>query len=159
MALERQVVNTETGEIRSRVSLGDNENFVMLFRNQMDSLVEIQRKDAKASIIFTFILQHMDKENSLIVSIDALSEALDMSVATVNRKIKFLKDNNFICTLRTGGSSIYYVNSNIAWTTYANKREFAFFRSNVVISKTEQQKRKMKVSHYKEVAVKQAKPH
>ena len=47
MALERQIIDTETGEVKSRGSLGENSNFVMLFRNQMSALVELKNQNQK----------------------------------------------------------------------------------------------------------------
>ena len=68
MALERQIIDTETGEVKSRGSLGENSNFVMLFRNQMSALVELQKSEPKAGALFMFFMEHMDRENALIVS-------------------------------------------------------------------------------------------
>lgn len=137
--LERQIVDTSTGEIKSRGQLGENNNFVMLFRNQISYIVEVQKEDPKAGVLFMFFLEHMDRENALIVSTETIAEILGWGVATVYRKIKVLKEKNFIQSKRTGNSSIYFINANIAWTTYANKKEYAKFKASVLISKSEQQ--------------------
>lgn len=141
MSLERQVIDTATGEVKSRGYLGENQNFVMLFRNEISSIVNLQKEDAKAGVLFMFLLEHMDRENALIVSIETISELLEWSRPTVCRKIKFLKEKNFITTARTGNSSIYFVNANIAWSTYGNKKEYAKFKASVLISKSEQEYR------------------
>lgn len=138
MALERQIVDLSTGEIKSRGALGENNNFVMLFRNEISSIVSIQKEDPKAGALFMFFLEHMDRENALIVSVETISELLEWSEPTIYRKIKVLKEKNLISTKRTGNSSIYFVNANVAWTTYANKKEYAKFKTNVLISKKEQ---------------------
>ena len=74
--LERQIVDKRTGEIKSRGSLGENNNFVMLFRNEISSIVTIQKEDAKAGALFLFFLEHMDRDNALIVSQECMSEIL-----------------------------------------------------------------------------------
>ncbi len=150
MALERQIVDRETGEVKSRGYLGENQNFVMLFRNEISSIVNLQKEDAKAGVLFMFLLEHMDRENALIVSIETISELLEWSRPTVCRKIKFLKEKNFITTARTGNSSIYFVNANIAWSTYGNKKEYAKFKASVLISKSEQEYR-IKASKFKQL--------
>lgn len=157
MALERRVVDTITGEIKSRGTLGENNNFIMLFRNQISSIVEIQKTDPKAGALFLFFLEHMDRENALIVSIETIAELMDWSIATVNRKIKFLKEKKFIQTKRTGNSSVYFINANIAWTTYANKKEYAKFKASVLVSKSEQQY-KVASSRFKKIDLKTMKP-
>lgn len=150
MSLERQVIDTATGEVKSRGYLGENQNFVMLFRNEISSIVNLQKEDAKAGVLFMFLLEHMDRENALIVSIETISELLEWSRPTVCRKIKFLKEKNFITTARTGNSSIYFVNANIAWSTYGNKKEYAKFKASVLISKSEQEYR-IKASKFKQL--------
>ena len=150
MALERQIVDTSTGEVRSRGSLGENSNFVMLFRNEISSIVNLQKEDAKAGVLFMFFIEHMDRENALIVSIETISELLEWSRPTVCRKIKILKEKNFITTARTGNSSIYFVNANIAWSTYGNKKEYAKFKASVLISKSEQEYR-IKSTKFKQI--------
>lgn len=150
MALQRQIIDSETGEVKSWGALGDNNNFVMLFRNEMSSLVNLQKTDAKAGALLMFLMQHMDRENALIVSIETMSEMLEWSTATIYRKLKVLRDNNFLTSQRTGNSSIYFINANVAWTTYGNKKQYAKFKANVLISKSEQEYR-LKSSKFKQL--------
>lgn len=150
MGLERQIVDSATGEVKSRGQLGENSNFVMLFRNEISSLVVLQKEDPKAGALLMFLMQHMDRDNALIVSIETIAEFMEWSKPTVNRKIKVLKDKNFISTARTGNSNVYFVNANIAWTTYGNKKEYAKFRATVLISKTEQEYR-IKARKFKQI--------
>lgn len=150
MALARQIIDTDTGEVKSFGVIEGNANFVMLFKSEISSIVQIQKDDPKAGALFMFLLEHMDKDNALIVSLEAMSEILGWGKATVSRKVKYLKDKNFITTQRTGNSSVYFVNANIAWTTYANKKEYATFKASVLISKSEQQHR-LKSSRFKQL--------
>lgn len=150
MALERQIIDTETGEVKSRGSLGENSNFVMLFRNQMSALVELQKTEPKAGALFMFFMEHMDRENALIVSIKTISEILEWSEPTVYRQVKTLKEKNLITIAKSGTSNIYFINSQIAWTTYGNKKEYSRFNANVLISKSEQEYR-IKASKFKQI--------
>ena len=150
MALERQIIDTETGEVKSRGSLGENSNFVMLFRNQMSALVELQKAEPKAGALFMFFMEHMDRENALIVSIKTISEILEWSEPTVYRQIKTLKDKNLISIAKSGTSNIYFINSQVAWTTYGNKKEYSKFNANVLISKSEQEYR-IKANKFKQI--------
>jgi Fe2+ or Zn2+ uptake regulation protein len=137
---QTQIVDLETGEVKntSKKKLGENNNFVMFFRDEMHSLQKIAVEDGKALSVLMLLTEHMDQTNSLIVSRDAIAEILEMSVPTVDRKLKFLRDKNFITVIKSGTSNIYTVNSKIAWTTYANQKQYAKFTSNVLVSKTEQ---------------------
>lgn len=153
MALERQIVDRETGEVKSRGSLGENSNFVMLFRNQMSALVELQKAEPKAGALFMFFMEHMDRENALIVSIKTISEILGWSEPTVYRQIKILKDKNLVSIAKSGTSNIYFINSQVAWTTYGNKKEYSKFNANVLISKSEQEYR-IKANKFKQIDLK-----
>ena len=93
MALERQIVDRETGEVKVGFTR-ENSNFVMLFRNQMSALVELQKQSQGWCFIYVF-MEHMDRENALIVSIKTISEILEWSEPTVYRQIKTLKDKKF----------------------------------------------------------------
>lgn len=150
MALERQIIDTDTGEVKSRGTLGENSNFVMLFRNQMSALVELQKSEPKAGALFMFFMEHMDRENALIVSIKTISEILEWSEPTVYRQIKTLKEKNLITTAKSGTSNIYFINSQVAWTTYGNKKEYSRFNASVLISKSEQEYR-IKASKFKQL--------
>ena len=150
MALERQIIDTETGEVKSRGSLGENSNFVMLFRNQMSALVELQKTEPKAGALFMFFMEHMDRENALIVSIKTISEILEWSEPTVYRQIKVLKEKNLITIAKSGTSNIYFINSQVAWTTYGNKKEYSRFNASILISKSEQEYR-IKASKFKQL--------
>ena len=69
-----------------------------------------------------FFMEHMDRENALIVSIKTISEILEWSEPTVYRQIKVLKEKNLITIAKSGTSNIYFINSQVAWTTYGNKK-------------------------------------
>jgi len=150
MKLERQIVDTDTGEIKSRGSLGENSNFLMLFRKEISSLIAIQKDDAKAGALFLFFMEHMDKSNALIASQDCIAEIFGWSIPTVKRKLQILKDKGFISIKRTGNSSIYFINANIVWSTYGNKKQYAHFHTSIIISKSEQEY-KIKSSAFKKI--------
>ena len=150
MALERQIIDTETGEVKSRGSLGENSNFVMLFRNQMSVSCWTPKSEPKAGALFMFFMEHMDRENALIVSIKTISEILEWSELTVYRQIKVLKEKNLITIAKSGTSNIYFINSQVAWTTYGNKKEYAKFNASVLISKSEQEYR-IRASKFKQL--------
>lgn len=139
--LERQIIDTKTGEVKSRGTLGENTDFIMLFRTGMDAVTELAKCDGKAFALLSLIMRHMDRENALVASRDVLAELLEFSVPTVDRKIKVLKDKQFLDVVKSGTSNIYLVNSSIAWTTYGNKKQYSKFSATVLVGKSEQQYR------------------
>ena len=47
-------------------------------------------------------------------------------------------------------NNIYFINSQVAWTTYGNKKEYSKFNANVLISKSEQEYR-IKANKFKQI--------
>ena len=92
----------------------------------------------------------MDQENALIVSQETLSEYFGISKRTIIRQLNVLKEKGFIEIIKSGTTNVYLVNANIAWTSYANKREYAQFKANVFVSKSEQEY-KIKSSKFKQL--------
>jgi len=105
----------------------------------MASIRELLKEEPKAVNLFLFLTEHMDNSNALIVSKETLSEHMDCSVRTITRQVKILKEKGFLQVLKSGPSNVYCVNANIAWTTSGSKREYARFRAEVLISRSEQQ--------------------
>ncbi|MDR8076718.1 replication/maintenance protein RepL [Burkholderia cenocepacia] len=140
--LLQQIVDVQTGEILTQKELAKNHNFVMLFRNGMDDFMKLCVKDGKAAAILVAMIKQMGENNSLIVSRETLAELLGFSVPTVDRKLKYLRDNNFFSISKSGNMNIYNINSNLAWSTYANNRKYSKFNATVLIGENEQAKYK-----------------
>ena len=104
----------------------------------------------KAASLFLFLSEKMDQENALIVSQETLSEYFGISKRTIIRQLNVLKEKGFIEIIKSGTANVYLVNANIAWTSYANKREYAQFKANVFVSKSEQEY-KIKSSKFKQL--------
>jgi Fe2+ or Zn2+ uptake regulation protein len=138
MSREQRIVDTETGEILSSRKIKSNANFVQFYRNEIGSIRDLIKDEPKAASLFLFLSEKMDQENALIVSQETLSEYFGISKRTIIRQLNVLKEKGFIEIIKSGTANVYLVNANIAWTSYANKREYAQFKANVFVSKTEQ---------------------
>jgi biotin operon repressor len=138
MAKIQQIVDKETGEVETSRVIKSNSNFVQFYRNEMASIRTLAMDDSKAAALFLYLAEHMDTENALVVSRETIAEQLEWSVPTVDRKIKSLKEKGFITTVKSGTSNIYMINANLVWTSNGTKREYAKFKAQVLISKSEQ---------------------
>lgn len=114
-----------------------NRNFVMVFREHMPELRWLNKKSRYGSDIFNFIVEHMDHANALVCSYQVFMDYFDISSETVRRAIKFLKTNGFISVLKTGTSNVYIVNTEIAWTSSEDKKQYCKFQGNVLVSVNE----------------------
>ena len=76
-------------------------------------MIAFTKKHGSARALLDFLARHMKRNNSVIVSNTALAEILNMSLSTVNKNIRILKDNKLISTARTGSASIFYLNKAV----------------------------------------------
>lgn len=91
-----------------------------------------------ASKIFWFIANHMDGYNALIASYAVFSEALDISIPTVTRGIKKLREMGLLYIRKTGATNVYMLNPDVIWKSWGNNRKYCDFPAKVIISANEQ---------------------
>jgi hypothetical protein len=133
MAHEKEIVDYSTGEI-SLV----NDKFVQLYIDKLDLIIEMTGENPTAVKIFVWLLQHMDKRNALVISQEALAEAMSLHRTTIFRCTNYLKEKKAVEIVKSGSTSIYAVNAQIAWKADAKGKQFAMFDAAVYIAKSEQ---------------------
>lgn len=112
----------------------------------------LKQKDGLVSLrIFLFLIDHMDNYNAVVCSHKVIQEALDMSLSTVNRGVKCLKDNQILEIGKTGTTNVYYLNKEIIWHSWSNNRKYAKFGATVVLSESEQ---KAETTRYSQITLK-----
>ena len=114
-----------------------NRDFIQLYRDHVDDVAKLARENPRAYDLFMLLIKHMDGTNALCVSNGALQELLECGKATVCRAVKHLKDNGWVCVLKSGTSNVYIVNPEVAWTSYGNQKQYCQFTSSVLLSSTE----------------------
>lgn len=114
-----------------------NKDFIQLYRNHIDDQARLAGENYTAYKMLMLLIKNMDGNNALIVSRTALSELLECTEKTISRAVKYLKENGWICVLKSGTSNVYIVNPDIAWTSYGNQKQYCKFQSNVLLSSTE----------------------
>lgn len=113
-----------------------NHDFVQMYRDNLETLSFLSTNKSALNL-FILLLKHMDGMNALTVSINALTEIMGVSRATVLRSVKFLKEHGYVAVLKTGNSNVYVVNPDIAWTSYGYQKKYCKFPSNVLLSSSE----------------------
>lgn len=114
-----------------------NRDFIQLYRDHVDDVARLARENGKAYDLFMLLIKHMDGNNALCVSNKALQELLNCSKPTVCKAINYLRDNGWICVLKSGTSNVYIVNPEVAWTSYGNQKRYCKFQANVILSSSE----------------------
>lgn len=133
------LVKEEMEEIEREAQANTNTGFVQLYRKPMRSFRKIIRGNPVAAEIFYFLLEHMDRGNSLACSYATLQEITGTSKSTVTRAIKFLKQEQHLSVSKMGNCNVYHINADIAWTTWGNGKKYAKFNATIVLAESEQE--------------------
>ena len=133
MRHEKTKIDYSTGEV-TRV----NANFIQFYNDKLPFVNSMIKDDATAVRLFLFLVEHMDKRNAIIISQQAISEALELNRRTIIRCIKYLVEKKALTIFKSGTSNIYAINSQIVWRSNADGKEYALFDARVYISKSEQ---------------------
>lgn len=131
-----------------------NRDFIQLYRSHIDDIAKLARDNPRAYDLFMLLIKHMDGTNALCVSMQALSEIMNLSRQSLSKSVKYLKDNGWICVLRNGSSNVYIVNPNVAWTSYGNQKKYCKFQANVLLSSSENARylnNPKAISHFKTI--------
>lgn len=114
-----------------------NSDFIQVYRNHIEALAELGTNNPTALKLLVFFMKHMDGTNALCVSNITLQEIFGYSKVTICKTIKYLKDNGWICVLKSGTANIYVVNPDVAWTSYGYQKQYCKFNATVFLSESE----------------------
>lgn len=116
-------------------------NFYQVNKDNSEYLRSCLDENPKALKLLFFVFDHMDKYNAVMCSYQVFQEALGISKATVQRCIKYLKDNGFLYVYKSGSSNVYVANKDLVWNSWGNNVEYCEFPANIVLSASEQEER------------------
>ncbi len=172
-----KIVDSETGEILKESTAQNTVNMIdfserlknqekkensspftkwtQLNNEHTKDLMTLAVKYPRAHAVLYFLVDQMDNQNAIIVSINTLAELMGVSRQTVSNSIKILKDTNFIEVHKSGSSNVYSVNNSVFWKSHQKNRKYAKFSANVIISSEEQDKDiKQKITRTKTIELK-----
>ena len=132
-------MTTEEEVIAARKS--SFEKFYQINKKKAEYLTYCLDENPTALKILFFIFSNMDGYNSVACSYKVLEEALGLSKSTLIRAVRFLKKHGFIYVYKSGSANVYVANSDLAWSSWGNNRKYCKFPTNIILSKTEQEKR------------------
>ena len=112
-------------------------NFVKYHSKTGLELINFTKKHGAARAMLDFLTRHMKSNNGVMISNQALSEVLGMSISSTNKNIRILKDNNLLVTIRTGHSSIFYINAAVATCTKERYVRAYTLNTTVILSDKE----------------------
>ncbi|MDO1451532.1 replication/maintenance protein RepL [Rhodocytophaga aerolata] len=115
-----------------------NDNFIQFYEDNISLIREMIEENPTALKVLLWIIEKMDKNNALVISQIALAESLNVHRNTIGNSISYLKQKKAVEVLKSGSTNIYAVNTEIAWKSLANNKQFALFSAKVYLSSSEQ---------------------
>lgn len=106
-------------------------------KRAMKELEVLAVKSPAAMGTLMYMVNRMSRTNALVVSQKAIAKALGLSLKSIGNSVKLLTDHHFIQTIKVGNTSIYVVNSKVAWQGERGAR-YAAFGADVIAIESEQ---------------------
>lgn len=147
----QQVIDSRSGEVLSSRTINGNLDFVQISRSSMPATRDFVLKYPRAFALFWYLVEQMDKENALIISRETLAELQKCSVRTITRQLEILKEEKYIDIVKSGVNNVYLINASIAWTSNGDRKQYARFRAQVIVSEQEQNHLRTKASRIKQL--------
>jgi hypothetical protein len=116
-----------------------NDNFLQMYKDHIPVIRKVIKESPQAAEMLFWMMENMNDRNALIVSQQALAEAMDCHRNTINNHIRYLKEMKAIYTLKSGSSNIYYLNKEIVWQDNAHNKRFGKFGATIVVAESEQE--------------------
>lgn len=131
-------IDEKTGELLAeKRTISDNKDFLMFYREHLSTIAQLSN-EPQALRLFLWMVDKMNRVNSLMCSVKVMAEALDVSEPTIYRAVKHLKDGQYIKTIKSGASNIYHINAQIVWQSMQSRHQHAEFNTRVIVSENEQ---------------------
>lgn len=122
---------------KTKTYKNENKDFIMLYRTHIDDITRLAGEHYTAYRVLQFLIRWMDGTNALVISMQAMSDILGLSRQTISKAVAYLKDEGWICVMKSGTSNVYIVNPEVAWTSYADQKSLCNFNASVLLSSSE----------------------
>lgn len=122
----------------------DPADFVQITRGYLKAQRELAKQSTPAWMMLSFLLERMNRANSVVVSQSALAELLGFARPTISKATQVLVEQKWVEVTKIGTAYAYTVNSKVAWRGKQGQR-WAIFNAAVVTVESEQNKNNFKV--------------
>lgn len=126
--------------VNAVVPLGEKPNtygWLQLEKKAAQELQKLIKASPVAAGTLMYLVNNMSRSNALVVSQQAIANAVGAKRQTVNQAIRYLAEHNFIQTLKVGGATVYIVNSRVMWQGNRGER-YAAFGADIIAIEAEQ---------------------
>lgn len=114
-------------------------DFVQVSRRYMKDIRTLSEKNKLSLKILLILAEKMNRQNAVVVSQKTLCQLVGKGRTSVYNAVKILEDGKWLKTLKVGTANAYIMNERVFWSDQTDKRRYAIFSANVVVSEDEQE--------------------
>lgn len=115
-----------------------NASWVQIQRSSLRDLEVLATANPAATRLLLALVRHMDGQNAVVMSREAMGSLIGVSRATAVRALAYLRDQRWVEIIKVGNLSAVVVNSRVAWTQHSKLRHAAIFSATVIATAEEQ---------------------
>jgi len=114
-----------------------NKCFTQVYSNGWNRLRRIIKQNPAAASLYSFFAEHIDPNCGAVVCDQKfLADKMDVSVRTVQRRLKYLEEQNALVRIPVAGKvCAYALNPHEVWKGYNNAKEYAAFVTKTLVNK------------------------
>lgn len=114
-----------------------NYNFLQIEQKTLKEFRRLTDQSPKALKLLFAMAEKMNRTNAIMASNATLAQITGISIPTVVRAIKLLKEENWIQVIRVGTANAYIINSTVFWKSTGDLKQ-ASFHAQIIASESEQ---------------------
>lgn len=111
-----------------------NADFSMVFKKGWARIRQLAAVNPTALKVWAFLAENAGPNGSLMISQDALAEAVGTTSRTVRRAITTLEDERALFIIREAGGLIYCLDPAEVWKAAADQKNMSPFRTQAIFS-------------------------
>jgi len=115
-----------------------NASWVQIQRSSLRDLEVLATENPSACRLLLALVRHMDGQNAVIMSREAMGMIIGASRATAVRALSHLRQQRWVEIIKVGNLSAVVVNSRVAWAQHSKLRHAAIFSATVIATADDQ---------------------
>ena len=129
--------STESEEFERQETAKKNSCFTQVYSNGWNRLRGIIKQNPAAASLYSFFAEHIDPNCGAVVCDQKfLADKMNVSVRTVQRRLKFLEEQRALVRIPVAGKvCAYALNPHEVWKGYNNAKDYAAFVTKTLVNK------------------------
>jgi len=115
-------------------------NFVQVTNpDGINAMRALTKKHPQAASLFYILMEHMNENNCVMVSMALLARKMGVSRQTTSKAVTYLKTHRYLVVYKVGTTNAYSLNADLVWKSKSGDNRFeAMLTGKVLLTLDEQ---------------------